>query len=787
MSIRANVTTTRSRPRVLAATALGTAFASTGATVFADAIPPATPDMGPGNARELDSVEVKGYAVNEPASSKFTAPLLDTPRSVSVLPEALIDDIGTTDLADALRLIPGITFGAGEGGNPQGDRPYLRGFDAQGSIFVDGVRDAGAQSRETFAIEQIEVVKGPDSVYSGRSNGGGSINLVTKAPMAKSFSEVEAGIGNAGYRRATVDSNTTLGDNAAFRINVLGHDAGVAGRDAVDSRRFGFAPSLTLGLDSPTSATISFYHLDTDETPEAGIPYRYGSNALPAGIRVVRPDDGGDRDNFYGLVDRDFRETDVNIGTLQLRHEFAGGTTLRNTTRYGRSRQDYIVSQPDDNQGNVINGEVWRRVNSRAGNTLSAINQTDLSGTFDAGGMRNVFNVGIELASEKSVRDSYVVPNINASTACGLLGVGAPSYYNCTSLADPDPNDPWAAGTYDAATGQFAAANIERANNPLRTSANTAAVYLLDTLHLGEQWLVNLGLRVDRFSTRTPITYCPELPGAVCPRGYGGPKITEDHRSTSTDPSGQLGLVWKPVEQGSVYLSYATSATPPGSFVGEGRESNPVSITDLDAEKTRNLELGLKWNLFAERVAVSADLFQTEKTNARQLDADGSYRNIGKSRVRGVELSASGKLGDAWSVFAGYAYMQGRLVDNGFVGGESDPTNGTRLANTPENSFSVWTSVELDPRWTLAGGAFFVDDVVGSFRVNPSDGLLTEYGVPAYWRFDAMARWQASERLAFRLNVQNLADKTYYTKAYPVHYASPAPGRTVQLTASLSF
>ncbi|MEZ5522762.1 MAG: TonB-dependent receptor [Dokdonella sp.] len=317
--------------------------------------------------------------------------------------------------------------------------------------------------------------------------------------------------------------------------------------------------------------------------------------------------------------------------------------------------------------------QVWRRVNSRAGNTLSAINQTDLSGTFDAGGMRYLqrgHRTGQREIGARQLRRPEHQRVHGLRSARRRLR-------RPTTTARAWPirirTIPGLPGTYDAATGQFAAANIERANNPLRTSANTAAVYLLDTLHLGEQWLVNLGLRVD-FSTRTPITYCPELPGAVCPRGYGGPKITEDHRSTSTDPSGQLGLVWKPVEQGSVYLSYATSATPPGSFVGEGRESNPVSITDLDAEKTRNLELGLKWNLFAERVAVSADLFQTEKTNARQLDADGSYRNIGKSRVRGVELSASGKLGNAWSVFAGYAYMQGRLVDNGFVGGESDPT-----------------------------------------------------------------------------------------------------------------
>ena len=724
--------------------------------------------------------------VSEPTSSKFTAPLLDTPRSVSILPEALIGDIGATDLVDALRLIPGITFGAGEGGNPQGDRPYLRGFDSQGSIFVDGVRDAGAQSRETFNVQQIEVVRGPDSVYSGRSNGGGSINLVTKAPVTKNFTEVEVGLGTADYKRATLDSNIRLGESAALRVNVMGYDAGVAGRDAVDSRRFGFAPSVTFGLNSPTSATLGYYHLQSDELPEAGIPYQYGLANIPAGVRVVRPDDGGDSSNFYGLVDRDFREANVDIGTVQVNHEFGNGMNLRNTTRYGRSQQDYIVSQPDDSQGNVINGEVWRRVNTRAGNTVSAINQTDLSGEFNVGGVKNVFNVGLELANEEAYKDSYVVPTINAAAACGVLGPGAPSYYNCTSLADPNPNDPWQPGTWSPASG-FAPAPIVRANKSIRTTSNTQALYALDTLHFGEQWLLNVGLRFDSFSTKAPITYCPDLPGSVCPRGYTGPKVTEDHRSSSNDLSGQVGLVWKPVEAASAYLSFANSVTPPGSFLSEGSDTNPISITDLDPEKTRNIELGVKWNLLADRLSVSADLFNTEKTNARQLDADGSYQNIGKSRVRGIELSATGNISEDWSVFAGYAHMKSKLVDGGFVSGEPNPINGTRLANIPENSFSVWTNYQVSPRFGFGGGAFYVDEVLGSYRVNPADGLLTEFGIPSYWRLDAMANWQVTEKLALRLNLQNLADKTYYTKAYPVHYVSPAAGRSLQLSASLRF
>jgi len=198
------IVTGQAGPKRLLATALSTAMLSTAASALAEANTATTADDAAASAdidshkpNELEGVIVEGHAINEPASPKFTASLLDTPRAVTVLPATLIDDIGVVDLVDALRLIPGITFGAGEGGNPQGDRPYLRGYDAQGSVFVDGVRDVGAQSRETFDIQQIEVVKGPDSVYSGRSNGGGSINLVSKSPVADNFTQLGLGISAA--------------------------------------------------------------------------------------------------------------------------------------------------------------------------------------------------------------------------------------------------------------------------------------------------------------------------------------------------------------------------------------------------------------------------------------------------------------------------------------------------------------------------------------------------------------------------------------------------------------
>jgi catecholate siderophore receptor len=779
------ITARETTPQRLLASAIGVALVSGAPLARAqDAL--ATQQSGGPDAAEagyattstLDQVNVSGAYLEEPASPKFTAPLIDTPRSITIVPQALIEETGATSLEDALRLVPGITFGAGEGGNPQGDRPFIRGFDSQSSTFVDGVRDIGAQSRESFDIEQIEVVKGPDSSYGGRNNGGGSINLVTKKPLAEDFVAGSVGLGSADYRRATLDVNHRLGDSAAFRLNLLGHDAGIAGRDEVDSRRFGFAPSISFGMGTATRTNLGFYHLKTNDLPDAGIPYLYGNNA-PPDVTHVYPTDGGDRNNFYGLVDRDFRETQADIGTITVEHDFGDDLTLRNTTRYGRTRQDYIVSQPDDSKGDVINGEVWRRVLDRAGNALSAVNQTDLFGRFLLGGMEHDFSAGLELSSEKAVRDGYDVPTIPANIACGELGPGAASYYNCTSLSDPDPNAPWVPGTYDPDTGAFTPMPITRSNDPIRTTAHTAAVYFFDTAHLSENWLLNVGARYDDFSTRAPVTFCPDEPGQVCPRGYDGTMITENHRSDSKFPSYQLGLVWKPRENGSVYLSWATSATPPGNMLGEGRESDPITIDDLDPEKSRNLELGTKWNLLGERLSVDAAVFRTEKTDTRVASPDGGFDNIGKTRVQGVEIGLNGRLTERWSAYAGYAFLDSELVDGGFEDGAPNPDNGNELGNTPRNSLTLWTGYAVTPRLSIGGGAFHVSRVWGS-----TDDFK---GVPGYWRYDAMAAFKVNPHIDLRLNLQNLADKVYYTRAYSSHFAMPGPGRTVLVTANFRF
>ncbi|MCX7081601.1 MAG: TonB-dependent receptor, partial [Pseudomonas sp.] len=217
-----------------------------------------------------------------------------------------------------------------------------------------------------------------------------------------------------------------------------------------------------------------------------------------------------------------------------------------------------------------------------------------------------------------------------------------------------------------------------------------------------------------------------------------------------------------------------------------GMDGNPLSGTkdrngnllssDMEPEETTNYEIGTKWDLLNDRLSLTAAIFRTEKENARVQVDTTSFENVGKTRVDGIELSATGKLTDKWQVFAGYSYLDGKQVDGGTLDKASD---GNQLPNTPKNSASVWTTYAVTQKLTVGGGAFYVDDVFGS--------VANTTMVDSYVRYDAMASYKVSKNLDLQLNVQNLTDETYYDKAFATHFANQAPGRTALLSTNFHF
>jgi catecholate siderophore receptor len=722
---------------------------------MAQAVPAASsPSQAP---VALDEVTVLGeqeqaYKTDTSASKKYTAPLRETPKSVTVITDQVIRDTGSLTLVDALRTTSGITFGAGEGGNPAGDRPIIRGFNAESDTFIDGLRDVGSQTREIFNVESIEVSKGPGSAYTGAGSTGGSLNLISKTAKQRDFGDASVTLGSDQTRRYTLDINRVLGDNVAGRLNLMKHEANVAGRDGVDVSRWGVAPTITFGFDTPTRATLSYYHLETDDMPDYGIPLTVATPGNP-GRKPVSVD----RDNFYGLESRDFRESTTDAGTIRLEHDLSESLTVSNTTRIARTTLDYIVTNPDDSRGNVTNGLVSRSSKNRNSDTQSWVNQTDLTARFDTGSVEHTLVTGVEISDVGVHNRPYVVTPGTSGNTCSPAHLASG---DCTSLSNPSPKDAW--------TG-----SIARSAATTDTDTETLAAYVFDTLKFNEQWSLNMGLRYDDYETEQK---------AVSTAG-----VVTRPENKSHFWNYQLGLVFNPLPNGSIYAAWSTSSNPSGETGGEGSDALSANNEVLDPERNRNYEIGTKWDFFDERLGLTAALFRTEKTNARVTNASGFQESIGETQVDGLELGATGQITRNWQVFASYTYLDAELVKSGAanVGTRAAPVyveglyDGNEVPSTPKHSFSFWNTYNLTQDLTIGGGATYVDSRFGDTANNIE--------VPEYWRYDAMAAYRVSKNLDLQLNVQNLTDKRYFDQVYGSHYAHVAAGRTALLSTNFHF
>lgn len=778
----------------------------------------ADPDNAGPDPDDQDRIVVNGRRANEQVGPKAVAPVVNTPRSIVVLSREVIEQTGSTSLADALRTVPGITFGAAEGGNPIGDRPFIRGFDSQGSTFLDGVRDMGAQTREVFATEQVQIVRGSDSTLGGRGSAGGSINIISKLPVAGNFLAGTASVGTADFKRFTLDVNQNVTDKVGVRIAALWHDQDVAGRDRVWQRRWGVAPSVTIGMGTSTRLTASYYYLESHELPDSGIPYAYTlANAPGTGTILSQPVMGDfttiagvrghvDRNNYYGIAARDFRDATTHQATLRAEHDF-GGITLRNTARFSNTDQAYIFTLPDDSQGNVYGtsatpatgaaaargdlltgGLVWQRANTRYGYTQTLSNQTDLYGTFDTGSIKHSFSTGVEVSWEKARRGTFVVSSgFGAAPRCNAATVAR---FYCTSLFNP-VQQPWVNYASDTSTVQTPIVKGARITET-QNDASTVAVYGYDSITLLPQLILNLGVRYDRFKS----TVTPGQPATAT--------STFQLSKTNNLFNWQAGLVFKPTHNTSLYASYATAATPPNSLVGEGQEGNSLGtavsaaavLESLKVEKTKSYEVGAKANLFDEQLSLTAAVFQTDTQNARVNGPNNTVEFIGKRRIRGVEFNFNGNVTKWLTVFGGYTHLDPKIVDGGYTAFGSillpSVNTGRQAPQTVKDSFTLWADVKPTSKFSFGGGAFYASTMIGGYQDNRSATQTTATkvlvrSVPSYWRFDARLAYQFTPKIGVSANVQNLTDKTYYTQAYTSHYATIAPGRSAFATLNVKY
>ena len=700
-------------------------------------------------AQGVQTITISGHPEDDFRSdttslTKLPADLHDVAQSVTVLSKALLQSQGAASLADALRNVPGITLGGAEGGQI-GNNINLNGFTARTDIYLDGFRDRGQYYRDTFALDSVEVLMGPSSMLFGRGSTGGVINQVSKVPQRKSITEIEGSVTTNGMARTTVDVDRAIDATSAFRVAAMAQDGAPTTRDAMKNRDFGLAPSLKLGIGTPTEITLSALLQRNHDMPDYGVSPLNGS---PANVP---------RNTFYGYKD-DRTNQDVATFTALVKHSFDADTVVRNQIQ---SNQVHVDARETASQGigtyDPVTGAfvapavagvippsvpfdtlaVRLQSHDRVITDHAVFDQLDLSTRLDTGPVHHDLVAGAEIG-----RDTYTNQSYTRTGSCH--GVALPAgYVGCESLSAPVHADT-PSNLPDVAT------------NLSTSSADSYGVYVGDTLALGTQFKLVGGVRRDWFDARIANT----IATATVPKS-----VVQDVAYTSY----RAGGIWQPTPAQSYYVSYSTSFNP--SL--EQLTNTTGGTAPLPPETNKSYEAGSKIDLLNGRMSVSGAVFQITQDNARSnADASGQYTATGTVRVRGARLGGAGELATGWKLFAGYAYLDATILDAIAVG-----TQGKVPLNTPRNSATLWTTYEFLPHFELGGGT-----VYQSRRYLNNTDLVQAGG---YARWDATLAYH-QHNYDVRLNVFNLFDR-HYTDAIIASDGGrgvPGTGRSAMLSFS---
>jgi catecholate siderophore receptor len=725
------------------------------------------------------------------ASGKFPEPILNTPKSITVLTKDVLADQNSTTLKSAVLNTAGVTLGTGEGGNAFGDRFFIRGFDARNDIFLDGMRDAGVSVRENFFTEQVEILRGPGSSFAGRGTTGGAINIVTKAATTeKSFYNMDTTFGTDHTKRVVLDVNQVISPTLAIRAGGLFQDAGVAGRDYIkDDRDGGFVAAKWTPLDT-VKLYANYIHTNLHGLPDFGVPY-YRPGSPIAQYRTTAggpyPDFGVSRNNFYGLVNRDYYSIKQDIGTVGGEVSITPDLTLSNKTRFQRSVLDYIGTLPE---APVDNGKTLSlNPQSRYQVSENIANQTEAVYKSYIGGWKNTTTGGVEVSREIASIDKFAGLSSEALPGGNPGGniVGASIYYPQFTFAN---------------TGT----NPQLAGLPTKIAIDTKSAYVINTSNYNDFVILNGGIRYDDYNIKA----------AGFGTKNGVPNVWNNQEQNYGLPNFNLGIVLKPMPIASVYAAYATSSNPVGSeFDGTSAQygglapslnGNPNQI--FGPEKNKAIEIGTKWELFDRRLLLTAALFQTEKENAREsqnianagaatatcpypANTTGTVSCITAGaayRIRGIDLGVGGKITDKWSVFGGLVLMQSEVTKSLVPSPQPllFPTNvGLKLANVAHQSFSLLSKYQLTDVWEIGAQAVYRSEMFGGTFLAANQGT----SIPSFWRFDTFVEAKVDKNWTAKLFVANITNKLYYDALYQsaTPFVFVAPGRSVSMVISARF
>lgn len=669
---------------------------------------------------ELQTINVTGWtpkhSYTTPQTSTATGiatPTLDVPQSIQVIPKEVLRDQAAQSLADAMRNAPGVSVDQGEGNR---DEFYIRGVGTKSDFFSDGLRDDTEYLRDLYNIAHVDVLQGPAALLFGRGGAGGIINLVTKQPRREPVREFTFETGSWQHLRGTLDVGGAIGESGAFRLMAMGEDSG-GFRDHYYLHRHAINPKVRFQLGARTRLDFDVSYLDDRRFVDRGIPSRNG-----------RPVDVP-RERFFGSVDQNKAHSRVEAFNARITHDFSDSLTLRNAFRVIDNDRLYVNAYP----GSSVNDQDMLKLKAyyHPNNRLSYLNRTELIADFNTGSFSHQLLFGGEYGWQRG-DDYQLLPSPGSKTVPGLVPLS-------------DPTIPPLDFAY-----------LDRDNHVV---GKEFGLYAEDQITLSNHWKALVGVRWDRFSVDAD---------------FRKPGVTPNHTfNVNRKWSPRVGLIYKPVENDSVYASVTQTFTPQGANIALSLKTPKGA--DLAPEMATNYEIGNKLDLFDGDLSITAALFQLNLKDVVSEAADGSGRlvNTGAQRNRGLSLSAEGALTSKWSIYTNYARLNAQITK-----ATKDADAGARVGLVPRNQFSIWSRYALTSHWGIGAGLRGESEKYTSY-----DNTVV---LPKYAVADLMAYYQAPN-YRVQLNLNNVTDKNYYPTASGDDQIMPGTPRSVNLSVSMDF
>ena len=672
--------------------------------------------------RISDTKPVKGYQAKKSSSAtKTDTPLIDIPQSLSVITQEQINDQSVQSMSDAVRYVPGVTASQGEGNR---DALNFRGSGVTtGDFYLDGMRDDVQTYRDFYNTDRIEVLKGPNGMIFGRGASGGAINRVSKEAGWDPVREIKLTYGAYNQKRSSIDIGNAISDVAAFRLNAI-YEESDSYRNGVNLNRYGVNPTFTITPTDNTKITIGAEYFKDEHIGDRGIP------SIGSGLNN-RPYRLQDYQTFYGNAKLSSNETETKAFNVMIEHAFNDKLSIRNRTRYASYDKFYQnVYANSAVTNNAFNVGAYRDTTDRK----NFINQTDVIYKITTGDLEHQLLAGMEVGTQKTNNSRFIAgTSENIATGFSVLN---PTYRLPINLNNQSRNQ--------------------------TSDIDIFAVYLQDQIKISEQWQAVAGIRHDQFKTH-----------------YENLKINQIIEVSDNLISPRAGLIFKPLEDLSIYGSYSLSYVP---RAGDQLISITTTTRSLQPEKFVNREIGAKYDV-TPSLSLTAAVYKLERQNVAITDPANTSQNmiVDSQETKGAELGVAGKITDHWSMFGGYSYQDATFTKAMIISGSSYLA-GTTLGQTPSHTFSLWNRYEFNENW---GAAIGVISRSHMYALTPTTTASTN--LPGYARIDAAVFWKASPKIQVQLNIENLTDKDYVTSAHNNNNITPGAPLTGRATLTYNF